>query len=163
MARIRYDLHEDVTGVVGGASEAMDWRAYPRAHPWLATGLAFAVGYYLVPKRSKAVEIVRVPTPIQPMAMSPAAAPAAAPPKRSLLSPWRIIGWTVSFVGPLALNAAQAYASVWLENQLGIRPKGPDWPDADGPRDRAGAGRSTREGRSGMPSSPFGSGRGFPG
>jgi len=121
MARIRYDLHADVTGVVGGASEAMDWRSFPRSHPWLTGGLAVAIGYFLVPRRSKAVEIVRIPTPVPMQAVSTSPATAASPdqsPKRSIFSPWRILGWTLSFAGPLAINAAQAYASVWIENQI---------------------------------------------
>jgi len=161
MARIRHDLHEDVTGVVGGANEAMDWRSYPRAHPWLAGGAAFLVGYLLVPKRSKAAEIVRIPTSVPMQAVSTNPHGAVLPPesqKRSIFSPWRILGWGLSFAGPLALNAAQAYASVWLENQLGFRPKGPDGPEADDLRDRGG--RPTKEGRAGMSTTTYGSGRG---
>lgn len=144
MARIRHDLNEDVTGVVGGASEVLDWRSFWRSHPWIMSGVAIAVGYYLVPKRSKEVESVRVPTPY-PMetGTSRTSTQLAAngdqkASKQSLFSPWRMIGWAISFAGPLALNAAQAYASVWLENQLGIRQKGPGGTSNDIPRDRTG-------------------------
>jgi hypothetical protein len=152
MARIRYDLNEDVTGVVGGASEAMDWRSYWRAHPWATSGLVLLAGYFLVPKRTKEVQVIRVPTPVPVPAHttnSTDSQPAGwdqAPPKRGIFSPWRIIGWGLSFAGPLALNAAQAYASVWLENQLGIRPKGADGPQTDGPRNREGRSSTDRRG-----------------
>lgn len=152
MARIRHGLHEDVTGVVGGASEAMDWRSYWRAHPWATSGLVLFAGYFLVPRRTRDVRIVRVPVASPTPTSSEVQASDQGPPKvkRSILSPWRIMGWAASFAGPLALNAAQTYASVWLENQLGIRSKSADGPENDGPRGREGP--SSTEGRGGMPS-----------
>ncbi len=164
MARIRHDLHEDVAGVVEGANDAMDWRSYPRNHPWISAGVAALVGYLLVPKRSRPTEVVTVVTPPPlPKGAMAYTAPQPQQKPRSLFSPWRILGWAISFAGPLALNAAQAYASVWLENQLGLNPKGSRKGTApDGPEGRAA--RSPMEGqgqgRGGFSPTTFGSGRG---
>ena len=151
MARIRHDLHEDVTGVVGGANEVMDWRAHLRAHPWLAGGIALAAGYWLVPRKARPTEVVRVETvaPAPSFFGGRPSSPVPEEPKKSRpVSPWRMMGWALNFAGPIALNAAQAYASVWLENQLGIRPKGPENSPNEGPRDKAGQ-ASAKNGRSG--------------
>jgi hypothetical protein len=161
MARIRHDLHEDVSGVVGGASDVMDWRSHLKAHPWISGGVALLVGYYLVPRRTKSSEIPpsSISSTVQPiMESSTGVVPRGRTERRKPLSAWRLIGWAVSFVGPIALNATQAYASVWLENQLGIRPKDSD-ESADDGRGERGV-RSPRETRSGMTSSGFGSPRG---
>ena len=60
MAQIRHDLHHDVASVVSGVSgvvdevsEVMDWRSVLRNHPYIATGVALAVGYLIVPRRAK--------------------------------------------------------------------------------------------------------------
>lgn len=60
MAQIRHDLHQDVASVVSGVSgvvdevtEVMDWRSVLRNHPYIATGVALATGYLIVPRRSK--------------------------------------------------------------------------------------------------------------
>ena len=168
MARIRYDLHEDVTGVVGGANEAMDWRSHLRSHPWLTGGAAFLLGYYLVPRRSRAVEVVHVPTSTVSPLISASSNGSRVPDgstKQKSFSLWRVMGSVLSFAGPIALNAAQAYASVWIENQLGIRPKGPGDSESDGPRDRSTR-PSAKDGRPGTSrsgsNSGFGSGRSFP-
>ena len=157
MARIRHDLHEDVTGVVGGANEVMDWRSHLRAHPWLAGGAALVVGYLLVPKKSRPAEVVRVETVAPPPSFFSGRLnghPPEEPKKAQPASPWRMMSWAISFAAPIALNAAQAYASVWLENQLGIRPKGPEKSPNDGARDKAGQ-ASAKNGRSGStPSTP---------
>jgi len=168
MAKIRHDLHEDVTGVVGGANEAMDWRSHLRSHPWLTGGAAFLLGYYLVPKRPQAVEVVRMPdSSVSPLVSSTSTgsrSPVASK-KEKGFSPWRLMGSVISFAGPIALNAAQAYASVWIENQLGIRPKGPGDSEPDGSRDRATR-TTAKDGRPGASrsgsNSGFGSGRPFP-
>jgi len=55
MAQIRRELHEDVQEVVAGAEAVTDWRRYVRSYPWPAVGVAFAVGYLVVPKRRRSV------------------------------------------------------------------------------------------------------------
>ncbi len=55
MAQIRHELHEDVQGVVKGAEATADWRRYIRNYPWAAVGIAFGVGFLIVPRRQRPV------------------------------------------------------------------------------------------------------------
>jgi hypothetical protein len=56
MARIRYDLHDDVRGIVENAKVITDWKYYVRRYPWACMAGVAALGYLAVPKR---LEIVR--------------------------------------------------------------------------------------------------------
>jgi len=53
MATIRRELHEDVRGVVATAEAATDWKRYLTAYPWASLGVAFALGFWIVPKRRR--------------------------------------------------------------------------------------------------------------
>ncbi len=50
MEELRRNLDKDVEEIAEGIQEWSEWRSYVRAHPWVCTGLAFAAGYFLVPK-----------------------------------------------------------------------------------------------------------------
>jgi hypothetical protein len=114
MAQIRHDLHHDVASVVSGVSgvvdevsEAMDWRSVLRNHPYIATGVALAVGYLIVPRRAKQV------VPSQNHLVSVQAPEAGLRKKR-----FRPISWAFELLGPIATQAIQAYALVWIENRI---------------------------------------------
>jgi hypothetical protein len=55
MALIRRELHEDVREVVATAETVTDWRHYVAMYPWVSLGTAFAVGYFIVPRRSRSI------------------------------------------------------------------------------------------------------------
>ncbi len=119
MAQIRRDLHRDVKEVVGSAEKATDWRTYVRDQPWLATGAAFVMGYLLVPQSTRTPSvIVASATNGNHSRSSPtlvsATAPEASPPRASFPA----IRWLFNLVRPVAMQAAQAYASVWIEDLL---------------------------------------------
>jgi hypothetical protein len=105
MAQIRHDLHRDVSGVVGSVEEAMDWRWLPRRHPLACVVATFLAGYLVVPRRATSADQVAPLT---------AEAPGA-----SLGGPRRgIANRTLSLIWPIAEQAIQAYAMIWIESQI---------------------------------------------
>jgi hypothetical protein len=115
MAQIRHDLHQDVSSVVGGVSEVvtevsevMDWRSVLRSHPFLLTGAALAAGYLIVPRRARGVTLGNSNHLIS------APAPEAGVQKKRV----RPISWAFDLLGPIATQAVQAYAMIWIENRL---------------------------------------------
>ncbi len=55
MATIRASMNGGITGIVSNAKDLVDWKYYLRSYPWTGFGLALAVGYLAVPRRSKSV------------------------------------------------------------------------------------------------------------
>jgi len=117
MAQIRHDLHQDVSHVVGGVSEVvtevsgvMDWRSIVRNNPFLVTGAALAIGYFIVPRRARTV----VQDNANHLVSAPAPAPDSAPRKKR----FRPISWALDMLWPIATQAAQSYAMIWIENRL---------------------------------------------
>jgi hypothetical protein len=105
MAQIRHDLHRDVSGVVGSVEEAMDWRRLPRRYPLACVVAALLAGYLLVPRRAKHFDQGEPST---------GGAVAATPPRL-----WSgIAGRMLSLVWPIAEQAIQAYAVIWIESHL---------------------------------------------
>jgi hypothetical protein len=116
MAQIRHELHQDVsnvvsgvTGVVSDVTEVMDWRSILRNHPYALVGTALAAGYLLVPRRKK----TRIETSLNLVRNGAGVEPARAPRQR-----FRPASWAWNLLGPIATQAAQAYAMVWIENWL---------------------------------------------
>ena len=118
MARIRRELHEDVRGVVESAEAVTDWKHYIRDYPWASVGLALAVGYLLVPKRRKSVKPAEVAkavvAQIQPDG-HPVQVVAAEPPKKKGRG---LIGAGLGLIAPIALRAAQNYATHFVSNWI---------------------------------------------
>jgi hypothetical protein len=114
MAQIRHDLHQDVASVVSGVSgvvdevtEVMDWRSVLRNHPFIATGAALATGYLIVPHQAKQVVLSQ-------NNLVSAQAPEASSRRKRL----RPLSWAFELLGPIATQAIQAYALVWIENRI---------------------------------------------
>ncbi len=119
MAKIRRELHEDVRDVVESAEAVTDWKHYIRDYPWASVGLAAAVGFFLVPKRRKSVkpaEVARaVVAQIQPTVE---AVQAAAPPPEPRKKGRGLIGAGLGLIAPIALRAAQNYATHFVTNWI---------------------------------------------
>ena len=114
MAQIRHDLHQDVSNVVSGVSDVvnevsgvMDWRAALRGHPYILVGAALAAGYLIVPRRKQVSE---------PSLNSFASSVVPEPITRK--KRFRPVSSAIQFLWPIATQAAQAYALVWIENRL---------------------------------------------
>ena len=108
MEEVRCELDEDVQEIVEGARDLGDWRSYVRSYPWVCLGAAFAVGYFIVPRR---------PSGIQPDAKTTAAlAKQSRPLAPSFLGPpGSMRGMLLGFVGNLALRGITSY----VEQQAG--------------------------------------------
>lgn len=122
MARIRRDLHEDVRGVVASAEAVTDWKAYVRSYPWLAVGLAVAIGYFVVPRRRRApvianaIELPAVVEAVQAAATNAVQAATPAPPPEPKGK--GIFGTIFGMITPIALRAAQGYATQFIGNWI---------------------------------------------
>jgi hypothetical protein len=127
MALIRREMHTSVSNVVSDVEDAMDWRSVIRNHPYIALGAGLAVGYFVVPRRKKSRPVQAAmdalprtaagafPEPLHFQAPAQAPPPPARPGK-SLGR--RLLGWGVGMLWPLVGQSVQAYAAVWLEDQL---------------------------------------------
>jgi hypothetical protein len=119
MAQIRRDLHRDVSEVVGSAEKVFEWRSYLRDQPWLSVGAAFTVGYLLVPRRARPTQVVVAAAPAVNGAMGPVPlVSASGDGVTRVRSRPSTLRWVFNLVKPIALQAAQSYASVWVEDLL---------------------------------------------
>ncbi len=119
MAQIRRELHEDLQGVVAGAEAATDWRNYVRRYPWAALAAAVTAGYLLVPRRKRPATEVIAYVPEAARQAEPSRNGTAVPPsKTESTARAGLIGTLFGLVGPLAVRAAQSYASHYIENWI---------------------------------------------
>jgi hypothetical protein len=107
MAQIRRELHQDVRGVVVQAEAVADWRRYIRMYPLASLGMAFAIGYLVVPRRY--AERAGVREAVVP----PTGKPADRSPTRT-----GVVSSVLGMVAPVAVRVAQGYAVHYLENWI---------------------------------------------
>lgn len=116
MAQIRHELHQDVQGVVRGAEATADWRRYVRNYPWVTLGIAFGIGYLIVPRRQKplapVIQYAQTDGP-RPAALE-AVAPAE-PAKKKGTPLWKT---ALGLATPFVLKSAQGYALQFFEQYL---------------------------------------------
>lgn len=55
MQGIRGDIDQGLEDVSASARSMVDWKHYVKTYPWLCMGTAAALGFLLVPKRSRAI------------------------------------------------------------------------------------------------------------
>ena len=116
MAQIRHELHEDVQGVVKGAEAATDWRRYVRNYPWAAIGIAFGVGFLIVPRRHKPVApLIQYAPAEQVKAAVAEVTQTAEPAKKKGRGLFKI---AMGFATPFVLRTAQGYALQFFEQYL---------------------------------------------
>jgi len=123
MAQIRVSLHHEMRNVVAGAEAAFDWRSYVRRQPLTCLGVAFALGYILMPGHKRSVR-----------ATAKAAATEAAERVRESVveqiqtqtsKPARsggIVKTVLLALTPVAVRFAQGYALQFLESALAPKP-----------------------------------------
>lgn len=116
MAQIRRELHQDVREVVEKAEAVADWQRYIRMYPWVSIGIAFAAGYFVVPKRHKAMataaDVAQVREAVKETRKNGEAVKAKEKAKTGLL----MTAWAT--LSPVVLRLAQGYAVNYLENWL---------------------------------------------
>ena len=129
MALIRREMHSNVSNVVSDVEEAMDWRLALRKHPYIALGAGLLAGYFLVPRRkTKAQRVQQALASVPAEALADvmprmAAFTAPEPPRAAKPAPpkslgRRLLSWGVGMAWPLVSQSAQAYAAMWLEDQI---------------------------------------------
>ena len=67
MQELPCETDEDVEDVSASADATVDWKHYVKAHPWVCFGAAVALGFLIVPKRSRAM-CPDAATPTEPVA-----------------------------------------------------------------------------------------------
>ena len=55
MQQLRCEIDEDVEDVSASARTMVDWKHYVKTYPWVCFGAAVALGFLIVPKRSRAI------------------------------------------------------------------------------------------------------------
>jgi hypothetical protein len=118
MAQIRRDLHEDVQGVVATAGAVTDWRRYVTGYSWVALGAAFAVGYFVVPRR-RGPEVGAATAisdgELSDLRQTLEELKGQAGPRKRRKS---LVGAALGLVTPLVLRLGQGYAMSYLENWI---------------------------------------------
>lgn len=120
MAVIRRELHTNVRESVAGAEAFVDWGRYTWTYPWIALGVAAAVGYLVYTGSHPRVtaDIARLADGTN--AGEPVAGARAKGQERSrtgqnlLLAAWGILL-------PVAVRAGQNFMLRWLEQQYPAR------------------------------------------
>lgn len=55
MQQLRCDIDEDMEDMAASARSMVDWKHYVKTYPWVCLGVAAALGFLIVPKRSTAI------------------------------------------------------------------------------------------------------------
>ena len=55
MQGIRCEIDQDLEDVSASARSMVDWKHYVKTYPWVCLGAAVAVGFLIVPKRSREI------------------------------------------------------------------------------------------------------------
>ena len=55
MQRLRCEIDGDVEDMAASARTMVDWKHYVKSYPWMCLGAAVALGFLIVPKRSKTI------------------------------------------------------------------------------------------------------------
>ena len=55
MQQLRCEIDEEVEDVSASARTMVDWKHYVKTYPWVCFGAAVALGFLIVPKRSRTI------------------------------------------------------------------------------------------------------------
>ena len=55
MQQLRCEIDGDMEDVSASARTMVDWKHYVKTHPWVCLGAVAALGFLIVPKRSRAI------------------------------------------------------------------------------------------------------------
>lgn len=116
MADIRNCLHQDVQEIVDNARDMTNWRYYVRRYPWAAVGTAAALGYFVVPRRTKVVsqDADAIADRLSAEYRSAMAGDAQPHKKKTL------VGEGFNFVANLAVRGLLSYAAQQAGKHFGI-------------------------------------------
>jgi hypothetical protein len=123
MALIRRDLHEDVREVVATAEAVTDWRHYVATYPWVSLGTAFAVGYFIVPRRRRSVAEIATKADLSKVTDAVESARQSVIETTSEKAETRkkgrgLLSVALGLATPVVLRAAQSYVVSFAENWI---------------------------------------------
>ena len=55
MQQLRCEIDGDMEDMAASARSMVDWKHYVKTYPWVCLGAAVALGFLIVPKRSRAI------------------------------------------------------------------------------------------------------------
>ena len=55
MQQLRCEIDEDMEDMAASARTMVDWKHYVKTYPWVCLGAAVALGFLIVPKRSREI------------------------------------------------------------------------------------------------------------
>ena len=55
MLQLRCEIDGDMEDMAASARSVVDWKHYVKTYPWVCLGAAVALGFLIVPKRSRAI------------------------------------------------------------------------------------------------------------
>ena len=115
MQQLRCEIDEDVKDVSAGACAMLDWKRFVKTHPWMCIGAAIALGYWIVPRRSKATCPILAhaaePAPPVPPAVKPS-------PSSSSSATEELIGALLTTVAAIAVRRTTDYLSEGADKLL---------------------------------------------
>ncbi len=113
MQGIRCDIDQDLEDVSASARSMVDWKHYVKVYPWLCVGAAAALGFLIVPKRSRATA-ADLPAPTGPAKTDRPVATVAPSAARG------VVDALVGAVAGIAVREVIAYLGQNAERLLGI-------------------------------------------
>lgn len=118
MAQIRQNMDHRVDTVVEKARELVDWRHFVRNNPWVVVGASVAVGFLIVPRKTRSLRPETLAV-AEMMEGRPVDAKVKVRPRRRLLAS------AASMAGTAILRAAVAiaanHATQWMQAQEAMR------------------------------------------
>ena len=57
MKQLRCEIDEDMEDMAASARSVVDWKHYVKTYPWVCLGAAVALGFLVVPKRSRVLRL----------------------------------------------------------------------------------------------------------
>jgi hypothetical protein len=113
MQRLRCEIDEDVEDVSTSAHAMLDWKHYVKTHPWVCFGAAVALGFLIVPKRS------RTTRPAAATVVEPATTGHVGVKSAPTITAG-VIDAILATVANIAIQKATAYLGQTAERLLGI-------------------------------------------
>lgn len=113
MRQLRCEIDDDVEEVSASAHAMVDWKHYVKTHPWVCFGAAVALGFLIVPKRSKAT-LAAAATVTEPAATGHVVV------KSRPTITAGVIDAILATIANIAIQRATAYVGRSAEKLLGI-------------------------------------------
>ena len=113
MRQLRCEIDGDMDDMAESARNMVDWKQYVKTYPWVCLGAAVALGFLIVPKRSRVIrpDLAALTELARSGHLVVTPAPAAA---------HGLIGGLLATVASIAIREATAYLGRNAERLLGI-------------------------------------------